>query len=129
LGWKSVQQVFQLTRERTAWNREKAAYVTTTDVSYGITDMTRMQANARELLTLMRDHWGIENRLHWVRDEILGEDRCRVRTGTAPQLLAAVRNALIGALRLDAVDNLAAAFRDFSRNNQRVLSWLGILKE
>jgi predicted transposase YbfD/YdcC len=121
--------VYQLTRERTAWNREKAALLTTTEVSYGITDMTRMQANARELLRLTRDHWGIENRLHWVRDEGFGEDRCRIRTGSAPQVLAAVRNALISALRLDAVDNLAATLRNFGRQSQRALAWLGILKE
>ncbi len=124
-----MQQVFRLTRERTAWNREKAALETTTEVSYGITDMTRMQANARELLTLTRDHWGIENRLHWVRDEGFGEDRCRIRTGSAPQLLAAVRNALISALRLAAVDNLTAAVRNFGRQSQRALAWLAIFKE
>ena len=39
-----------------------------------------------------RGHWGIENRLHWVRDVVFGEDRSQVRTESAPQLLAALRN-------------------------------------
>lgn len=124
-----MQQVYRLTHERAEWNRQTSRMETTTEVSYGITDMTKMQANARELLTLTRDHWGIENRLHWVRDETFGEDRCRIRTGTAPQLLAAVRNALISALRLDQVDNIAAALRSFGRNTQRAFAWMGILKE
>ena len=129
LGWKSVQQVFRLVRERTAWDREKGMMATTRETSYGITDMTRMQANAWELLKLTRGHWGIENRLHWVRDETLGEDRCRVRKGSAPQVLSSVRNALISALRLQGIGNLAAAIRSFGRNSQRALAWFGILKE
>lgn len=55
--------------------------------------MTR--ANAATLLTILRDHWRIENSLHYVRDVTLGEDMCRVRKGTAPQVLAAVRNVVI----------------------------------
>ena len=39
----------------------------------------------------VRGHWGIENRLHWVRDATLGEDACRVRSGAAPQVMAALR--------------------------------------
>lgn len=129
LGWVSVHQVIQLTRERTQWNRGKGLHETTREVAYAITSLTRTQANARELLAMTRGHWGIENRLHWVRDETFGEDRCRVRTGSAPQLLAAVRNAATSALRLEGFDNLAAALRDFSRNSRRALTWLGILKE
>lgn len=43
----------------------------------------------------MREHWRIENCLHYVRDVTLGEDACRVRKGGAPQVLAALRNAAI----------------------------------
>ena len=47
---------------------------------------------AARLLEIWRGHWGIENRLHWVRDVVFGEDRSQVRTESAPQLLAALRN-------------------------------------
>ncbi|TMQ32007.1 MAG: transposase, partial [Planctomycetota bacterium] len=40
---------------------------------------------ARRLLELTRGHWGIENRLHYVRDVTLGEDGCRVRKGSGKQ--------------------------------------------
>jgi len=124
-----MHQAIQLTRERTQWNRATRQHETTREVAYAITSLTRMQANARELLEKTRGHWGIENRLHWVRDETFGEDRCRVRSGNAPQLLAAVRNAATSALRLEGFDNLAAALRNFGRNSRRSLTWLGILKE
>jgi len=47
------------------------------------------------LLAYLRNPWRIENELHSVRDVTLGEDACRVRSGDAPQVLAAIRNAVI----------------------------------
>jgi predicted transposase YbfD/YdcC len=66
---------------------------------------------ADTLLGLVRSHWHIENRLHWPRDATLGEDACQVRCGHAPQVLAALRNAVLGLLRAHGVPNLAAALR------------------
>ena len=64
-------------------------------MTYGITSLSADRANAAALLTFLRDHWQIENGLHYVRDVTLGEDACRVRSGTAPQVLAALRNAVV----------------------------------
>jgi predicted transposase YbfD/YdcC len=66
---------------------------------------------AAELLRLVREHWHIENRLHYVRDVTLGEDACQVRVGRAPQGLAALRNAVVGLLHQHHVPNLAATLR------------------
>ena len=63
------------------------------------------------LLRYVRTHWHIENRLHWPRDVTLGEDACQVRSGHAPHVLAALRNAVLGLLRAHRVPNLAAALR------------------
>jgi hypothetical protein len=49
--------------------------------------------------------------LHYVRDVTLGEDGCRVRKGAAPQVLAAVRNAVIHLLAGVEADSRAAAIR------------------
>ena len=72
-------QVFRLVRERTAGG------VTVTETAYGVTSLTRERADAGRLLELVREHWSIENGLHHVRDVTLGEDACRVRTGSAAQ--------------------------------------------
>lgn len=64
-----------------------------------------------EALRRVRLHWHIENRLHWPRDVTLGEDACQVRSGPAPQALAAVRNAVLGLLHAHQVPNAAARIR------------------
>src|SRR3954454_24881187 len=80
LDWPDVGQVFELERVRELPGKVEV------EVVYGITSLGRERADAKRLLELVRGHWEIENRLHYVRDETLGEDRCRVRTGSAPQV-------------------------------------------
>ena len=67
------------------------------EVVYLITSLTAEEAGPARLLALNRAHWGIENRLHYVRDVSMDEDRCRVRVGA--QALAALRNLVIFLIR------------------------------
>ena len=69
-----------------------------------------------KLLEYVRGHWGIENRLHYVRDVTLGEDASQVRTGAAPQVMAALRNVVLGLLRSGGETNIAAAIRSNINN-------------
>ena len=87
--WKGLQQAFCLTRERTIRGQK------TVEVIYGITSLSSQKASAAKLLQITRDHWKIENELHYVRDMTMREDACRVRSGSAPQVLAAVRNCVV----------------------------------
>ena len=91
------------------------------ETSYFITSLTAEQASARVLLGLLRGHWGIENRVHWVRDVTFDEDRCQVRTGSAPQVMAALRNTVIGLFRLRQEPNIAAALRSCAWHVERAL--------
>jgi hypothetical protein len=107
-AWPHVQQIYWIRRERT----EKG--VTTVETGYGITSQGAQVAGARRLLRLNREYWGIENRLHWVRDVTLGEDASPIRCGAAPQVGAALRNLGITLLRRSGASNIAAALRTFS---------------
>ena len=93
LSWPGVQQLCRITRQRTI-NGE-----TSVEIVLAITSLTRLRADAKKLLSLTRQHWSIENRLHYVRDVSMGEDACRVRSGHAPQNLSALRNLVIGLIR------------------------------
>ena len=85
-----------------------------TEVGYVITSLDRGRADAARLLALIRAHWGIENELHHVRDVSLGEDACRVRTGSSPQVLAALRNTALHLLSGVEATSRAAAMRRFA---------------
>lgn len=92
-------------------------------IRYFITSLAPSVSPAR-LLTLKRGHWQIENRLHYVRDVSLGEDASRVRTGAAPQVLAALRNVVLNLLRHAKVTAIKAAIRQLGWERS-ALSFLG----
>ena len=75
-AWPHLQQVCRLERQRVVKGKKQVA------VSYAISSLPATDADARRLLSLSRGHWGIENRLHWVRDVTFDEDRSQMRTGT-----------------------------------------------
>jgi Transposase DDE domain len=89
----------------------------TTEARYFITSVPRQVAGAEGLLRWSRGHWTIENRSHYVRDVSLGEDASRIRKGSGPEVMAALRNLAIGFLRSTGVGNIAEAMR---RNAARV---------
>jgi hypothetical protein len=99
----------------------------TREVRYFITSVPRPVADAQQLLTWVRGHWSIENRSHYVRDVTFGEDASRVRQGSGPQVLAAVRNAAIGFVRTLGVSNIAAALRRNAARLGELFTTLGIL--
>jgi predicted transposase YbfD/YdcC len=98
----------------------------TTVTVYAITSLTALQANPVLLARWLRGHWAIDA-LHWVRDVSFDEDRSQVRTGNGPQIMAALRNLVITALRLNGVTNIAAALRHHARDPHRPLATYKII--
>ena len=95
LGFPGVRQVLRLDRR---FRDKRTGAVLTGETIYALTALPPEQASPRQLLDLWRRHWWIENREHWVRDVVFGEDACTTRTGTAPEALAAFRNLAIALL-------------------------------
>ncbi len=75
-----------------------------------------------KVLQRWRDHWSIENRLHWVRDVTMGQDACRVRTQNAPHVLACLRNAVLSLIHRHGFDSPKAARRHFALNLSEALA-------
>lgn len=122
LTWPGHAQVLELRRVVT----NKRTSQTRQEVVYGITSLGPERATPAQLLRLWRQHWHIENRLHWVRDVTFDEDRSRVRAGRAPQVMAALRNVAISVLRLCGSDNIAAACRRYAAQPALALAAVGI---
>jgi predicted transposase YbfD/YdcC len=123
IDFPNAAQALQIRRRRRRLDQPKRF---TTETVYAITDLLVHQAKPAQLATWLRGHWSIENKVHWIRDVTYDEDRSQIRTGTGPQVMAALRNAAIGALRLTGVTNIAAANRHHARDSNRPLALLGI---
>ena len=106
-AWPHLQQVCRLERQRVVKGKKQVA------VSYQVTT------------GLSRGHWGIENRLHWVRDVTFDEDRSQVRTGAAPQVLAGLRNLVISLVRRAGHSNVAAALRRHNAHLSEAFDMMG----
>lgn len=94
------------------------------EVVYLITSATHHDAPPAVLAAWVQGHWCIENALHWVRDVAYDEDRSQIRTGSAPHVMASLRNTAISLLRLAGWDNISAALRHHARNPDRTTTWL-----
>ena len=97
-----------------------------TEVAYAVTSLSCKRADAARLGGLLRGQWSIENRLHWVRDVVFAEDHSRVRTASGPQVMASLRNLVIGLLRLAGHAKIARALRWIARNPTRALALLDV---
>jgi predicted transposase YbfD/YdcC len=92
VDWPYAEQVFKLDRELKQLNTGQVTLETTC----GVSSLTATEADATQLLAITRQHWGIENGLHYRRDVTFREDRSRVRMGQAPQVIAAINNLVLG---------------------------------
>lgn len=105
LDWPGLEQVCVIERVRRIGTEEHRETV------FAITSLPAATGSASRLLELTRGHWGIENEVHWVKDVVLGEDACRVRTNDGPQILSGLRNAALRLLHGNGLDRIASALR------------------
>lgn len=122
VDWPGHRQVLEVERTIT----DKGTGETRREVAYAITSLPVERATARQLLKLWREHWHIENKLHWVRDVTFDEDRSQVRVGRIPQVMAVLRNVAISLLRVCGAENIAAATRRYAARPALALTAVGL---
>src|SRR6266446_7819931 len=120
--WPGLAQVFEVGRHVVTQKTEQERV----EVVYGVTSLRPERATPQRLLELVRGHWGIENKSHWVRDVTFDEDRSQVRCGHIPQMMAALRNTAIGLLWWAGHTNIAAACRRLAAQPAHALALIGI---
>lgn len=101
-GWVGLKQVIKIRRwvkTKKKTSEEEAFFITSLDVS------------AQVICKGIRDHWAIENGLHWVKDVTFREDASKIRTSNAPQNISVLRNIAINLFRMNEYDNMAQAQR------------------
>jgi predicted transposase YbfD/YdcC len=103
-----ARQVFRLRRDTGGLDGAR----TSKEIVYGIVSLPAELAGPVHLNHYAREHWTVENRLHWARDVTFHEDASQLRTGSAPRALASFRNLVINTYRFAGRANLAHARRD-----------------
>jgi predicted transposase YbfD/YdcC len=77
-------QAVQIVRRRKLPGKKKWP----NEAVYAVTSLTATQASPAELAAVIRGHWLIEDRLHWIPDLDYDEDRSQIRTASAPRVMA-----------------------------------------
>jgi len=80
--WSGLQTIVRVIRTRHLWNK------TTKEVMFYLSSLP---PDAQKLGKAIRQHWSIENQLHWILDVTFGEDASRVRKGNAPENFALLK--------------------------------------
>lgn len=111
--WRDLASVALVEAQRTADGR------TTTKQRYYLLDQVR---SPTEVNALVRSHWGIENRVHWVLDVIFREDASRIRTGAAPQNMGVVRHIALNLIRQESSKGSVKAKRFRAALNEDYLA-------
>ena len=88
--WKNLKSIVETDCARTIKNQ------TTNEKRYYISSLNACPIS---ILSSVRQHWGIENRLHWILDVSFGADQSRIRKGNAPQNIAIIRKCTINLLQ------------------------------
>jgi len=73
--------------------------------------ISSLEPDPNNMLTAIRQHWGIENRLHWILDVSFGADQSRIRKGNAPQNIAVIRKCALNLLQQIKKDMPRASIR------------------
>jgi len=90
-------------------------------VRFFLTDLSPDEATPKRLSRLVRGHWSIENQLHYVRDVTFDEDRCPIRIGSGPRVVATLRSLVIALCRACRWPNIAPALRSVSYRPRQAL--------
>jgi predicted transposase YbfD/YdcC len=101
--WKdNIKQIVLVKRTREIFNTKEKSYNKSIEWSYYISTLEETPEFYQKAI---RDHWGIENRNHNVRDGSFNEDKSRIRTN--PTIMARLRSLTLSIMRINKEENIS----------------------
>jgi predicted transposase YbfD/YdcC len=120
--WGLVKAVVKVDRKRRVFETKTKSWKNSDETSFYIaTTVLRAQVFGQAI----RNHWGIENSNHYVRDVTMGEDKSRIRIN--PHIFAKLRSFALNILRRNNVQNVSMELFNNGLNLNNVLNYVGIL--
>ena len=116
-----IKAVIQVHRQTDCFDTRTGAWKLRTETAYYIaTELQHAEVFAR----VIRGHWGVENRNHYVRDVTLREDASRIRRN--PGIVARLRSFTLNILRKNNITNVSEALYDNALCLDNLRTYVGL---
>lgn len=128
LRFEHMSQAFLVERytSRPVRKNGKTTRVETAVAVLGVTTLTPTNSTPEHVATYIRNHWGIENKSHYVRDVTYSEDASRVGRADKPRVMATLRNIAISLIRLAGYTTIAPTTRALRYSPDQLTAVLGL---
>jgi predicted transposase YbfD/YdcC len=119
--WHLVKAIVKVERKRQVFDTKEKCWKHSDETSFYIATAV---PSAQTFCRAIRNHWGIENSNHYVRDVTMSEDKSRIRTN--PHLFAKLRSFALNILRVNCVENVSIELFKNCVKSDNVLNYVGI---
>lgn len=119
--WSPAKVAVKVERHRQVFDTKAKVWKNSDETSFYISTIV---LGAEEFCQAIRNHWGIENRNHHVRDVTMGEDKSRIRIN--PNIFAKLRSFALNILRKNNVKNVSLELFDNGLKLNNVLNYVGV---
>lgn len=121
-----IKTIIKVERDRQEWQTKNKGWQTSFEISYYVSSLDLDDnLTAKEYGQAIRNHWGIENKNHYVRDVSLNEDKSRVRVN--PDRLVRLRSFSLNILRVNNVKNVKKTLYENALNFNNLFKYKGLL--
>lgn len=122
--WEKIKSIIQVNRVRTVFDTKAKDWINKNEVSYYVSNEI---FSAEVSNTIVRNHWGIENKNHYVKDTTMKEDSSRIRVN--PQNIARLRSFTLNILRFNKVTNISNALYNNALDFRTLINLSGLIDD
>lgn len=120
--WNLVEAIIKVERRREVFDTKAKKWKNSDETSFYISTTI---LSAKEFCVAIRNHWGIENSNHYVRDVSMNEDKSRVRINA--DIFARLRSFALNIMRSNGVKNISSQMYGNALKLDNVLNYRGVI--